>query len=288
VRAPKAYDGAMPPPHWSLRASRRLLFPLFAATAFAGCSALSSGPDALIARRVAALQPVDALLLGEQHDAPEHHAIEREAVEALAARGQLAALALEMAEDGRSTAHIASTATEAQVQAALDWSDKAWPWASYGPAVMAAVRAGVPVVGANLPRARMKNAMADVSLDVQLNGEAYTAQQDAVREGHCKLLPEPQIVPMTRIQVGRDRAMAQAIVKARQPGKTVLLVTGAGHATKVLGVPQHLPTDVSVRAVRLQAGESPDEEEENKEAYDAVWRTPALPPKDYCAGMRVR
>ncbi|HWT19955.1 MAG TPA: hypothetical protein VN280_13650, partial [Variovorax sp.] len=76
-------------------------------------------------------------------------------------------------------------------------------------------------------------------------------------------------------------------VKARQPGRTVLLVSGAGHATKVLGVPQHLPTDVSVKSVRLQAGESPDADED-KEAFDAVWRTPALPPKDYCADMRVR
>ena len=268
---------------WPARASRFLLA-LLAAAVFAGCAALSSASaDAPVARRVAALLPVDALLLGEQHDAPEHHAIERETVEALVARGQLAALALEMAEEGRSTAQVSATASEAQVQAALDWSDKAWPWRSYGPAVMAAVRAGVPVIGANLPRARMKNAMADVSLDVQLNGEAYTVQQDAVREGHCKLLPESQIIPMTRIQVGRDRAMAQTIVKARQPGKTVLLISGAGHATKVLGVPQHLPTDVSVKALRLQAGGS--DEDDDKAAYDATWRTPALPSVDYCAGV---
>jgi len=258
------------------------------ALALAGCTAFFDGPDAPVARRAATLLPADALILGEQHDATEHQTLERETVEALARQGKLAALLLEMAEEGHGTARLDSAATDAQVQAALGWNDKAWPWQSYGPVVMAAVRAGVPVIGANLPRARMKNAMTDVSLDVQLNGEAYTAQQDAVREGHCKLLPEPQIVPMTRIQVGRDRAMAQAIVKARQPGKTVLLVTGAGHATKVLGVPQHLPTDVSVKAVRLQAGESPDENADNRRAYDAVWRTPPLPPKDYCADMRTR
>jgi len=264
----------------------RFLFALLAATVLAGCSSFLPGPDAPVAQRAAALLPADALILGEQHDAAEHQSIERETVEALASQGKLAALLLEMAEEGSSTARLDRTATEAQVQAALGWNDKAWPWRSYGPAVMAAVRAGVPVIGANMPRARMKNAMADVSLDVQLNGEAYTAQQDAVREGHCKLLPEAQIVPMTRIQVGRDRAMAQAIVKARQPGRTVLLISGAGHATKVLGVPQHLPTDVSVKTVRLQAGDSPEADEENRGAYDAVWRTPALPPKDYCAGMR--
>ena len=264
------------------RASR-VLFPLFAATVIAGCSLFPPGADAPVSRRVSALLPVDALVLGEQHDAPEHHVIERETVEALVARGQLAALALEMAEEGRSTAHVATTASEAQVQAALDWNDKAWPWTSYGPAVMAAVRAGVPVVGANLPRARMKDAMADVSLDVQLNGEAYTAQQDAVREGHCKLLPESQIIPMTRIQVGRDRAMAQTIVKARQPGKTVLLIAGAGHAVRTLGVPQHLPDDVKVASVRLLASST---NEVAAGEYDKTWQTPQLPEKDYCAELR--
>lgn len=280
-------------PHRPARASRLpLLFPLFAAAALAGCSAFSSlsasgadAPDAPIARRIAALQPVDALLLGEQHDAPEHHVIERETVEALAARGHLAALALEMAEEGRSTAQLPSTATEAQVQAALDWSDKAWPWTSYGPAVMAAVRAGVPVVGANLPRARMKDAMADVSLDVQLNGEAFSAQQDAVREGHCRMLPESQIVPMTRIQVGRDRAMAQAVVKAKRPGQTVLLIAGAGHVVRALGVPQHLPDDVKIAAVRLMAAPASAAGPETGD-YDRIWRTPPLPEKDYCAEFK--
>lgn len=262
-----------------------LLIATLVAATLAGCSALSSdAPDAPIARRVDALLPVDALLLGEQHDAPEHHVIERETVEALVARGQLAALALEMAEEGRGTAHVAPTAGEAQVQAALDWSEKAWPWASYGPAVMAAVRAGVPVVGANLPRARMKDAMADVSLDAQLGNDAYVAQQNAVREGHCKLLPESQIIPMTRIQVGRDRAMAQAVVKARQPGKTVLLIAGSGHVVRTLGVPQHLPNDVRIATVRMLA--APTLANVVPGEYDRIWQTPPLPEKDYCAELR--
>ena len=283
----------MPLPYRPARAYRLpLLLPLLAAVALAGCSAFSSltatgadAPDAPVARRVAALQPLDALLIGEQHDAPEHHVIEREAVEALAARGHLAALALEMAEEGRSTAQLGPAATEAQVQAALDWSDKAWPWASYGPAVMAAVRAGVPVVGANLPRSRMKNAMADVSLDDPLNREALIAQQEAVREGHCRMLPESQIVPMTRIQVGRDRAMAQAIVKARKPGQTVVLIAGAGHVVRTLGVPQHLPDDVRIATVRLLAAPASAAGPQTGD-YDRIWRTPPLPEKDYCAEFK--
>lgn len=256
--------------------------PWIGVAALAACGALAPADDAPVARRVAALLPADALLLGEQHDAPQHHVIERETVEALAARGQLAALALEMAETGNATGYLPPTASESQVRTALGWDDKAWPWSDYGPAVMAAVRAGVPVVGANLPREHMKDAMADVSLDAQLGDEARAAQQDAVRTGHCNLLPESQIVPMTRIQIARDRAMAQAIVRARVPGRTVLLISGAGHATRSLGVPQHLPTDLRVRTVQLQAGAAG----ERSAAFDSVWQTPALPEKDYCGSLR--
>ncbi len=258
------------------------LAPIIGAAALAGCAAGAPAADSPVARRVVALLPADALLLGEQHDAPEHHVLERETVEALAANGRLAALVLEMADTGNGTGYLTAGASESQAKTALSWNDNAWPWSDYGPAVMAAVRAGVPVIGANLPREHMKDAMADVSLDAQLADDARAAQREAVRSGHCDLLPESQIVPMTRIQIARDRAMAQAIVKARVPGKTVLLISGAGHADKMLGVPQHLPTDLSVKVVQMQAGTpraAPD-------VFDVAWQTPALPEKDYCAELR--
>ncbi|VTU17842.1 ChaN family lipoprotein [Variovorax sp. PBL-E5] len=272
----------MPPSPFPLLPSSPRWALLLGAIALAGCSAFAPADDAPVSRRIASLLPADALLIGEQHDAPAHHLIEREAVQALVERGRLAALALEMAEEGNSTGYLDRTASESQVRTALSWDDKAWPWSDYGPAVMAAVHAGVPVVGANLPREHMKDAMADVSLDAQLGDAARAAQQDAVRAGHCDLLPESQIVPMTRIQIARDRAMAQAIVKARVPGKTVLLLSGSGHTTKALGVPQHLPTDLRVRTVQLQAGAAG----ERSAAFDSVWQTPALPEKDYCESLR--
>ena len=258
-----------------------------ACMALSACTALAPAapePPAPIADRVQALMPTNFLLLGEQHDAPDHQRIEREVLEALAAKGQLAGLALEMAEQGQDTRGLAPQASEAQVRSALHWSDAGWPWKAYGPVVMAAVEAGVPVLGANLPRARMKDAMADVSLRAPLSPEAEQAQQDAVRAGHCDALPESQIGPMTRIQIARDRAMAQTLIQAKSPGKTVVLVSGSGHSPRVMGVPQHLPADMEVRVVRLVAGEA--SEDTKPAVYDAVWHTPALPPRDYCAEFK--
>jgi uncharacterized iron-regulated protein len=266
----------------SVRAVLAIAFAAF----LTGCAAPSidarDGGAQDVARHLPSMLPTDILLIGEQHDAPDHHAIERTVVQMLAARSQLAAVAVEMAEEGRATRGLDTSATEEKVRDALRWDAKAWPWSDYGPVVMAAVRAGVPVVGANLPRARMKDAMADVSLDAQLSEPARRAQEEAVRAGHCDLLPPSQIGPMTRIQVARDRAMAQAVVKAREPGRTVLLIAGSAHADRQLGVPQHLPSDLKVRSVRLLAADVADEA---RGAYDATWRTPPLPARDYCAGV---
>lgn len=231
-----------------------------------------------------ALLPADAVLLGEQHDAAEHQRIHAQVVRTLAARGQLAALALEMAPRGRSTASVAPHADEASVRSALGWNEQAWPWAAYAPAVMAAVRAGVPAIGANLPRENMGRAMADARLDAALPGPALKAQQQAVRLGHCGLLPESQIRPMTRIQIARDQAMAETVTAALAPGKTVVLLAGAGHVDRTLGVPRHLAPGLRLRAVRLSAGPP----EGGAADFDAVWTTPALPPRDYCAELRPR
>ena len=207
---------------------------------------------------------VDVLLLGEQHDAPSHQQTHRRVVQALAARGRLAALALEMAEHGGSTAGLPPGASEATVRGALHWDNAAWPWPAYGPAVMAAVIAGVPVIGANLPRAAMRAAMADENLDSLLPAPAWKAQQQAIRLGHCHQLPESQIRPMTRIQIARDRGMAQSLAAAVVPGKTVVLLAGAGHVDETIGVPRYVDASLTLRSVTLP---------------------PEAPARDYCAQL---
>ncbi|WP_369821763.1 ChaN family lipoprotein [Polaromonas sp. OV174] len=241
--------------------------------------------QAAIAARLQTLLPADALLLGEQHDAAEHQHIEQQVVAHLAAQGWLAAVTLEMADTGVSTAALQADASQEQVRQALKWNDKGWPWAAYGPAVMSAVRAGVPVVGANLPRAQMPASMTDSKLDQRLPGPALKAQQQGIRIGHCQLLPESQITPMARIQIAKDISMAAAIQQAARPGKVVLLLAGNGHVDRQLGVPQHLPVDLKAKAVSLRAGDGSDGGKQ-ADAFDSVWPTPALPPTDYCAGLK--
>ncbi len=232
----------------------------------------------------AALLPPPVLLLGEQHDAPDHQRLQREAVAALGARGALAAVVLEMAEAGHGTQGLPRDADEATVRAALAWNDAAWPWERYGPVVMEAVRAGVPVLGGNLPRARMRDAMHDPSWDARVPPGVLRRQIAAMDAGHCGLLPASQWPGMARIQIARDASLARTAADARRPGQAVLLIAGAEHVRRDLGIPLHWDGSVRSRVAVARAQSTTEPLPEG--AVDTILPTPALPPTDHCAALR--
>ena len=255
----------------------------WAALALSGLLQACAAHSPNISDRVGSWLPADAILLGEQHDAAEHQRLQRGVVLELARRGQLAALVIEMAEQTRSTAGLARDAGEAEVRLMLRWDEAGWPWQAYGPVVMAAVQAGVPVLGANLERSAMRQAMSNELLDSHLPAEQLARQRENIRAGHCQLLPESQIAPMTRIQLARDAAMASTVAGAAQTGKTVLLVAGGGHVTRTLGVPTHLPATLGSVVVLAAAGPA---NAAARSEVDAVWETPSVPSKDHCAALQ--
>jgi uncharacterized iron-regulated protein len=218
--------------------------------------------------RTATNTQAQVLLLGEQHDAPGHSALHMQAVSSLIQRGQLAALALEMADAPLSTQGLAHDATEDQVRSALQWNERAWPWARYSPAVMAAVRASVPVMGANLPRAEMPDAMKNIAPHALFSSSNWQKHLENIRIGHCDLLPASQIEPMARVQVQRDIRMAQTLVQAAQVQRTVVLIAGAFHADPALGVAAHVQ--------RLQPGWA---------VQSTIW-PPEPTGRDYCTEFR--
>jgi uncharacterized iron-regulated protein len=210
--------------------------------AVAGCSGLTPTAD------------VRVLIFGEQHDQPDQQRQVAEAVRGLATQSRLHAVVLEMADEGTTTA-LPQDADEATARTALRWNEAGWPWAQYGPVVMAAVRAGVPVLGGNLPRARMREAMGQTALDASVSATVRAQLTEAVREGHCGLMPESQMLPMVRIQLARDQAMARTVASAlttAPAGGQVLLLTGSQHASRDQGVPLHLAAlGVDAKAVRV-------------------------------------
>ena len=247
--------------------------------------AADAGADAAWHAQLERWPRADALLLGEQHDASAHQRWEADTVRWLATRGRLAALVLEMAEAGTHTDGLPADAGADQVRAALRWNEAAWPWERYRAVVMAAVAAGVPVRGGNLPRSRMRAAMQDEALDRHLPPAALALQRNAIEEGHCGLLPADRVMPMVRIQLARDASMAQVVQQARQEGRTVLLAAGWGHVRRDLGVPTWLPANFNAKVAIAQAGQARAAIESEA---NYIHPTPALAPRDHCAELRAR
>lgn len=230
------------------------------------------------------LPPGTPLLLGEQHDASDHQRMERMAVELLAGQGRLNALVLEMAERGQHTRDLPRHASESAVQGQLRWNLAGWPWERYGPMVMAAVRAGVPVLGGNLPRTQMRESMLDALLDQRVPGPVLQAQRQQIRDSHCGLLAETQVPGMARIQIARDLAMAETLAETVTDRGHVVLVAGGEHVRRDRGIPLHLPHGLAQRArVVLMLAAARDSVQPGT---DQVWRSPALPERDYCAELR--
>lgn len=235
--------------------------------------------------QVNALPNAELILLGEQHDASEHQELARLSVEALASKQALSALVLEMADAGVSTEGTPTGASEAAVRARLKWNDAGWPWTRYGPVVMEAVRAGVPVVGSNLPRSAMRAAMKDDALDGKVPSAVLAGHRERMIEGHCGLLPESQVPAMARIQIARDERMAQTASMWMRSGKSVLLLAGAEHVKKDRGIPLLLDAKSKgkVVVIWMQAAAAINKD---PALADLDWQTPPISPKDYCADMK--
>lgn len=139
--------------------------------------------------------------------------------------------------------------------------------------------------------------MRNEALDGVLTADNLQKQMQAIMEGHCGLLVANQVLPMARIQIARDRAMAQTLTDAarRMPtayedralGKPlVLLLAGRAHVDRLLGVPAHLPTDITARAIAMVGQTTETAATRNAGSLDAIWPTEPAPAKDYCAEFR--
>ena len=270
----------------------RLVPPTTAALAAAlalTLAACAAAPDQTRSTAVAGTARV--WVHGEQHDQPDHQRQTEEAVRSLAAQGRLAALVIEMADAGRDTRGLPRGADAARVREALAWNG--WDWAVYEGVVMAAVQAGVPVLGGNLPRAANREAMGDPTLDARIDDGARAKLRQAVDDGHCGMLPASQLPGMVRIQVARDASMARVVaeaVRAAGPGQQVLLLTGGQHAARDRGVPLHLQRQEGLRADEVQVRIYAAAGSSSAHALPADELRPAatVPRPDACVELRER
>jgi uncharacterized iron-regulated protein len=259
---------------------------------------------ALAARRL--------ILLGEKHDSAEHHRLQARILDALVRAGRRPAVAFEMlpADVGPALAEAlgADEVTPADVAAAVAWDESGWPdFALYEPAVAAALAAGLPLVAADLSRSDRQTLreagisglpserVTRLALDEPLTAAQRSALEDGIREAHCGYAPEAHLPRMVELQRARDAALADAMLLAADPHGVdgAVLIAGAGHARRDLGVPVYLArrgvgaevASVALLEIDLEGAEPGDALAElfgGRPPYDYVWLTPLVDREDPC------
>lgn len=236
------------------------------------------------------LQSARWVLVGERHDNPNHHSLEIWLLKALAQQRPQNSLLLEMLTPDQQTPirevqlGLAKGRTFEDLPKALNWQ-QGWDWAQYGPLMQYALQQAYAILPANLTKQEIRQIYQNPP---QLQGKyANTpAVQEAliqhIRDSHCQLLPESQLPAMRAVQQQRDRRMAERLVSAPQPA---LLIAGAYHIRRDLGVPLHLADLGHTKDVQVlmlaEAGT-----QVTAEQADWVWFTPAQPEQDHCAALR--
>ena len=295
----------------SLRAAAVCGIALAVVFALAGCSgprqrAGSDGRDgpAGAAASVDALPPeaftADFVLIGEVHDNATAHRIRLGWIEALTAKRRMA-VALEQFDAARQPQLDAASRTPAGARdlperaralaEAAGFDFRGWDWAFYAPVVELALRRDLPLVAANLSRrdaARVARGETPAALEPPGWGPAQRAAlSEAIRDGHCGMLPESMIEPMAAAQRTRDAQLADSLLAAhRRSGLPVLLLAGNGHVRRDIGVPSYLAQRAP--AARVVSIGLPESDEEPAPAFDRFVRVPVAPREDPCAELRAR
>ncbi|MCW5749934.1 MAG: ChaN family lipoprotein [Alphaproteobacteria bacterium] len=252
-----------------------------------------------------ALASADFVLLGERHDNQDHHLLQAATLRALAAQGRRPAVAFEMIDQEQADALASFLAAAPKdmsgLGAAIGWERTGWPdWSFYRPIAETAHAAGLTMRAANLPRARIREAVRGgaasvpepmrtrLALGQALPAEVQATMEREIADAHCGMLPASLLPGMAFAQRLRDAVMADSMLAA--PGDGAVLIAGNGHVRRDRGVPVHLVARAPARSVATLAFIEVDAARVRPEDYqlpfDFVWFTPRVDDLDPCERMR--
>lgn len=235
-------------------------------------------PEELFARAARAAH----VILGETHDNPEHHRLQRRVMEGLPGSRSLA---MEQFDSEHQAAIDAAQGSDAEAIADAGRFDrKGWNWPLYRPLVELAVERRWAIVAANLSRTEARAIMRDPARSgLPPAPELARNLERDIAENHCGQRPEPKLLAgMVEAQRARDARMA-SLLKAPS-----VLVTGSGHARRDRGVPVYMPGAdiVSIGFTEVDAARTSPQDYlggfYTPASFDYLWFTPRAVREDPC------
>lgn len=242
------------------------------------------------------------VFIGEKHDNPQHHALEETLLQHLV--DGHTRVVFEMLDSRLELLPATQAMTADQIRSRLEWrDDNGWPWQAYGRLFEATLQGAGVVAGGNIDRSALMQIYrgdSDYRNDpgyrsvIELQPQLETPLLDIIYQAHCQQMPKAGLAPMVTIQLVRDATMAQATLTAAPKH---ILISGAMHARKDIGVPRHRqllsPNTHPAQLTILLEEANPllsdwhDYENAVPERADFIWFTTAVTPEeDYCATLQ--
>ncbi|APA71158.1 ChaN family lipoprotein [Janthinobacterium sp. 1_2014MBL_MicDiv] len=248
---------------------------------------LRSGQRLSAEQLLAQLAAAPRVIIGEQHDQLSHHRIEQWLLQQLQGRRPQGSVLLEMLNPDQQAKvdkvkpwlQTDPVVRPEHVAELVAWQPN-WKWEQYGDLVMTVMRAPYPVWSANLDRSEIKQMFADKPgvqgkhSNLANDGKVHDKLKDIIRVMHDNQIDEPRLAAMLSVQQQRDRRMAERLLAAPAPA---VLIAGAYHAHKDLGVPLHVQ-DLTGGPAPLVLVLARQGAEVKASQADFVWFTPVAAP----------
>jgi uncharacterized iron-regulated protein len=241
----------------------------------------------------------EVLLLGETHDNPEHHRLQRRML--LMSRNGAAppALLMEQFDVDQQPAIDEAVKNGTDLKSLL----RGWDWSQYRELLAAAKSAGMPLRAANLPRANLRpvvregygslaaGEMARLGLDAAWDDAREKFMLKAIEGSHCGKITPQLRVGLVRAQRLRDATLADTALANIDHG--VVFILGRVHARYDVGVPLYLEARrpgtrvLSIGLVEVSSGRTEPTQYETERAgsaapHDLIWFTPRVERPDPC------
>jgi uncharacterized iron-regulated protein len=198
------------------------------------------------------LKKADIVFIGEVHDFPEHHRMELEVIRAFHESGRPLAIGLEMfRKDSQKELDSWVQGASSLAQFLPVYYDN-WhqPWPRYRDILLYAREHRVPLIGLNIPDAISEtvarhgfaslNAAQKKQLPPGISCDVDPAYREFIRKAYADHQQEPdkKFLYFCEAQMVWDKAMAWRLIEylKQDPGRTVVVLAGVGHAWK-RGIP---------------------------------------------------
>lgn len=236
-------------------------------------------------------KPTRIFLMGEIHDNAHGHTLRLSQVMALISQGHKPVVAMgQFDRENQAVLDLALNRCKDPDCVVAEAGTPGWEWRFYKPFMQLALDKKITLVAANLSHADvrkvMKNGFKAVfspqTIDAyklnQIQAQLLNAQNKALQEGHCNMLPVQAIGPMAQGQIARDVWMASVVNSVQN--RMVLLIAGNGHVRKDAGVFQWLSAEKQGHTQVLGYVERADKS--HASWFDQVYVVPEVEREDPC------